>query len=150
MEVKDTRGGGSYSHPFLPFGLFVEQSVARSNLNSSYVCLINLKMMTTDAHDPYNCRISFLIRLVLGVSRLNFNSWAPGIFILSGLEIRECQYFSTTIRGGERKRKFMRCICMYVFMYVSYILSRANCKPAVSMMLKVDLLVRCLWSGPGL
>lgn len=121
MEVKDNRGGGSSSHPFLPFGFFVEQIVARSNSNSSCVCLINLKMMTTDTHDPYNCRILFLSRLVLGVSRLSFNSWDILLAGTEEIEIRECQYFFTfTIRGWKWKGKIMQCVCMYVLVRIIY------------------------------
>lgn len=122
MEVKDSRRGGSSSHPFLPFGLFMEQSVARSNSNSSYVCLINLKLMTTDTHDPYNCRMLFLSRLVLGVSRLSFNSW--DIHLVGTEELRDTGIsvlFHIYYQGGEWQGKVMQCVCMYVCMYVHII-----------------------------
>lgn len=84
--------------------------------------------MTTDTHDPYNCRILFLSRLVLGVSRMGFNSWDIHHARTEEIRVSECQYcFTFIIRGGEWKGKIMQRICTYVLM-----------------MLNVDLLVRCI------
>lgn len=56
-------------------------------------------MMTTDTHGPYNCRILFLSRLVLGVSRMSFNSW--DIHLARTGEVRVSGMSDLFIRGGE-------------------------------------------------
>lgn len=131
MEVENTRRGGLSSPPHLPFGFFVRKSIACPNTNSSCVCLVNLKLMTTDIHDHNNYRISFLSRLVSVVSQISFNIILPG---LRRLECQACQYcFTFIIRVEGRKERL--CIayeCMYA--YNVLIQSKKN-KPADSVML---------------
>lgn len=56
-------------------------------------------MMTTDTNDPCNCRILFLSRLVLDVSRISFNSW--DIHLVRTAEIRVSGMSVLFHRGRE-------------------------------------------------
>lgn len=121
MEAENTRGGGLSFPPLLPFGMFVGQTIARSNTNPSCVCPFILKVMMADI-PVSNCRMLFLSRLVLGVSRMSFNSWA--IHLARTEEIRASVFI---IRGGRRKGKVMQCVCMYARIVRIYLNQRIQC-----------------------
>lgn len=70
--------------------------------------------MTTDTHDPYNCRILFLSRLILGVSRMSFNSWDIHLARTEEIRVSGMSVLFHIYYSGEWKGKVMQCVCMYV------------------------------------